>query len=106
MYRSRNRLQSISIGDKNNDKKEKPAAAGQTKLTIFLMVLSTVLTIWVFFDEFFWSPFVDGDNITVSVENGIATLTGAVDTKSDRSMAEANAYEGGASQVINKLQVR
>ena len=57
-------------------------------------------------DEFFWSPFVDGDNITVSVENGIATLTGAVDTKSDRSMAEANAYEGGASQVINKLQVR
>ena len=39
------------------------------------------------------------------VENGIATLTGAVDTKSDRSMAEANAYEGGASQVINNLEV-
>jgi osmotically-inducible protein OsmY len=57
-------------------------------------------------DEFFWSPFVDGDKITVSVENGIATLTGAVDAKSDRSMAEANAYEGGASQVINNLEVR
>jgi osmotically-inducible protein OsmY len=57
-------------------------------------------------DEFFWSPFVDGDKITVSVENGIATLIGAVDNKSDRSMAEANAYEGGASQVINKLEVR
>jgi osmotically-inducible protein OsmY len=57
-------------------------------------------------DEFFWSPFVDSDKITVSVENGIATLTGAVDTKSDRSMAEANAYEGGASQVINNLEVR
>jgi len=57
-------------------------------------------------DEFFWSPFVDGDNITVSVGNSIATLTGTVDTKSDRSMAEANAYEGGASQVINNLEVR
>lgn len=57
-------------------------------------------------DEFFWSPFADGDNITVSVGNGIATLTGTVDTKSDRSMAEANAYEGGASQVINNLEVR
>lgn len=57
-------------------------------------------------DEFFWSPFVDGDDITVSVENGSATLTGTVDTRSERSMAEANAYEAGAVQVINKLEVR
>ena len=57
-------------------------------------------------NEFFWSPFVDGDTITVSVENGIATLTGSVDTKSDRSMAEANAYEGGAFRVINKIEVK
>jgi osmotically-inducible protein OsmY len=41
-----------------------------------------------------------------SVENGVATLTGAVDTKSGRSMAEANAYEGGASRVINNLEIR
>jgi osmotically-inducible protein OsmY len=57
-------------------------------------------------EEFFWSPFVAGDTITVSVENGIATLTGSVDTKSDRSMAEANAYEGGAFRVINKIEVK
>jgi osmotically-inducible protein OsmY len=57
-------------------------------------------------NEFFWSPFVDGDTITVSVENGIATLSGSVATKSERSMAEANAYEGGAAQVINNLEVR
>jgi osmotically-inducible protein OsmY len=57
-------------------------------------------------DEFFWSPFVDGDNIAVTVENGIATLTGSVDTKSERSLAEANAYEGGAVQVINNLMVK
>ena len=57
-------------------------------------------------DEFFWSPFVDGDNIAVTVENGTATLTGSVDTKSERSLAEANAYEGGAVQVINNLMVK
>jgi len=75
-------------------------------LTIFLTVLSTVLAVWIILNEFFWSPFVDGDKITVSVENGIATLTNAVDTKSDLSMAEVNAYEGGASQMINNLEVR
>jgi len=57
-------------------------------------------------DEFFWSPFVDGDDVNVSVENGIATLTGAVGTYSERQSAEDNAFEGGAKDVLNKLSIQ
>jgi osmotically-inducible protein OsmY len=56
-------------------------------------------------NEFFWSPFVDGDEITVNVEDGIAKLTGTVDTWSERRSATENALEGGAIRVINELEV-
>ena len=55
--------------------------------------------------EFFWSPFVDGDDITVTVEDGKATLTGTVDSWSEYSAATENAYEGGATWVDNELDV-
>lgn len=55
--------------------------------------------------QFAWSPFVDGDDISVSVDNGVVTLIGTVDTWSERQDAEENAYEGGAKDVQNNLSV-
>ncbi len=57
-------------------------------------------------DQFFWSPFVDGDELKVAVENGVVTLTGQVDTWGERADAEKNAWEGGAKDVRNELTVR
>lgn len=56
-------------------------------------------------DELFWSPFVDSDAITVTVDNGVATLTGTVETWYERRTATENAYEGGAVAVDNDLRV-
>ncbi len=56
-------------------------------------------------DEFWWSPFVDEEEVNVSVDNGTATLTGTVDSWSERDAATENAYEGGATWVINHLEV-
>jgi osmotically-inducible protein OsmY len=56
--------------------------------------------------EFFWSPFVDGGDITVEVEDGAATLTGHVDSWSEYASATENAREGGATWVENELTVR
>jgi osmotically-inducible protein OsmY len=56
-------------------------------------------------DELFWSPFVDSDQIAVSVEDGIATLDGRVETRAQKRMAEINAFEGGAIRVTNNLKV-
>ncbi|MDX1565516.1 MAG: BON domain-containing protein, partial [Phycisphaeraceae bacterium] len=56
-------------------------------------------------DELYWSPFVDSDEVAVTVEEGVATLTGQVDTWSERNAAEENAREGGAIAVINNLTV-
>jgi osmotically-inducible protein OsmY len=57
-------------------------------------------------DELWWSPFVDSDQVEVSVSGGIATLTGTVDTISERRIAAENALEGGAINVINNLIVQ
>jgi osmotically-inducible protein OsmY len=57
-------------------------------------------------DELFWSPFVDSDEVTVTVDNGVATLTGTVDTWDEFSAATENAYEGGAIAVDNDLFVQ
>jgi hypothetical protein len=56
-------------------------------------------------DQLWWSPFVDKNDVTVTVTNGIVTLTGTVDTMSERQSAEHNAFEGGAKEVVNNLQV-
>jgi osmotically-inducible protein OsmY len=57
-------------------------------------------------DELFWSPFVDSDEVTVSVDDGKVTLTGSVDSWSEFNAAANNAYEGGAVYVDNDLTVR
>ncbi len=56
--------------------------------------------------EFFWSPAVDGGDIVVTVNNGVATMTGNVDSWSEHSAAVENAFEGGASTVKSYLEVK
>lgn len=56
-------------------------------------------------DEYFWSPFVDGDDIVVTVQDGVATLTGTVEDWDDRRQATEEAFEGGAIWVRNRLEV-
>lgn len=55
--------------------------------------------------ELRWSPFVNKDNIEVVVNNGNVTLTGTVDTRTEKKYAELNAVEGGAFTVENHLVV-
>ena len=56
--------------------------------------------------ELRWSPFVDEDNVSSDVMDGVDTLTGDVDTLRERHIATENAYEGGARQVRNRLNVK
>ena len=56
-------------------------------------------------DELFWSPFVHRDQVVVKVDNGVATLTGTVDSWFAFNRATEDAYEGGARQVYNNLKV-
>jgi len=57
-------------------------------------------------NELWWSPFVDEDQVNVKVDNGVATLTGQVDTYAEREAARENAYEGGATWVVDKLTIK
>lgn len=56
-------------------------------------------------DEFFWSVFVDGDDIVVTVEDGVATLSGVVEDWQEYKAAVDNAFDGGARKVRSNLQV-
>lgn len=56
-------------------------------------------------DELFWSPFVDADQVQVAVDDGVATLTGNVDSWVESHVAVENAYEGGAAAGLNELAV-
>lgn len=56
-------------------------------------------------DELWWSPFVDADEVTVTVDDGEATLTGEVDSWAERREATEQALEGGAYLVHNELEV-
>lgn len=57
-------------------------------------------------NELLWSPYVDVDEVTVSVINGRATLTGTVDSWRESRAATANAFQGGAIAVVNRLDVK
>jgi osmotically-inducible protein OsmY len=56
-------------------------------------------------DQLWWSPFVDSDDIAVSVEDGVATLVGRVESLRDRRTATQNAYDAGALDVRNMLEI-
>lgn len=53
--------------------------------------------------QLFWSPFVDSDDIMVSVDNGVVTLDGTVDDYNEMTSARENALEGGAREVVLDL---
>lgn len=57
-------------------------------------------------DELWWSPFVDAGDVNITVNDGVATLTGTVDSWSEYNAAANNAYEGGAIYVANDLSVK
>jgi len=57
-------------------------------------------------DQLWWSPFVDGSQILIEVTDGTATLSGMVNTWTERRAAADCAYEAGATQVRNKLRVK
>lgn len=57
-------------------------------------------------NELWWSPEVNEYEVNVAVEDGIATLTGTVDTWNEKENATKNAIQGGAEQVKNNLKVR
>ncbi|MDT8452554.1 MAG: BON domain-containing protein [Gammaproteobacteria bacterium] len=56
-------------------------------------------------NQLFWSPFIDSDDVNISVEGGIATLTGKVDSLREYETAEENAFEGGAIGVLNRIDI-
>jgi osmotically-inducible protein OsmY len=56
-------------------------------------------------EEFVWNPWVDADDVKVRVKAGRATLTGQVTSQGERIAATADAYEGGAIAVDNRLTV-
>ncbi len=53
--------------------------------------------------ELYWSPFVDSDKIEIIVKDGVVTLRGTFDSRSEFYAATKNAYDGGAVAVRNKL---
>ena len=57
-------------------------------------------------DSFFWSPFVDRDDIKVAVAGGVATLTGTVGTWVGWREADKDALRSGATEVVNRVTVR
>jgi osmotically-inducible protein OsmY len=57
-------------------------------------------------EELWWSPFVERNEVTVEVDQGVATLKGEVDSWRERRAAVENAHEGGAVSVIDKMNVR
>ncbi len=55
--------------------------------------------------QLLWSPFVDADEVMIEVDDGVATLTGLVGTWNERWAATKAAYDGGAIEVDNDLDV-
>ncbi len=56
--------------------------------------------------ELFWSPFVDGGDISVSVDDGVVTLRGTVSGSRELRAAKENAFEGGARSVRSRLKIK
>lgn len=55
--------------------------------------------------ELWWSPFVDAKDIEVSVDAGVATLSGEVESWNELRTAVENAYEGGATIVKTRFDI-
>ena len=56
-------------------------------------------------DQLFWSPFVDADQVKIDVEGGVVYLTGRVETWNEKADATKNAFDAGAKDVRNTIEV-
>ncbi|MBD3421060.1 MAG: BON domain-containing protein [Chitinivibrionales bacterium] len=56
-------------------------------------------------DEYFWSGYVNEDDVKVSVKEGLAILEGEVNSWTEYHAAVNNAFNGGARAVQSKLQL-
>jgi len=107
-------------------KKKKPYVLSQSKLTIFLTVLSTFLTIWLFLNESAFAapaledtaitdaveselisdPAVPFDHINVTTADGIVTLTGRTDNILARERAVKIAQVvRGVKSVVDRIEM-
>ncbi len=57
-------------------------------------------------DALFWSPFVRRKDINVTVDDGVATLTGTVRTWIAWAEAGKDAHQSGATSVLNRIKVQ
>lgn len=57
------------------------------------------------YDQLFWSPFVDADQVSIDVEGGVVHLSGRVETWNEKMDATRNAFDAGAKDVRNKIEV-
>jgi osmotically-inducible protein OsmY len=55
--------------------------------------------------QLWWSPYVDSDDVKVTVENGEVELSGTVEDLAEFHKATENAWEGGAWEVDNNLSI-
>ena len=56
-------------------------------------------------NQIWWSAFLSEQDIVATVQDGKATLTGSVEYDHQRLIAEQQAFEAGASVVMNRLRV-
>jgi osmotically-inducible protein OsmY len=54
--------------------------------------------------QLWWSPFIDSNQIDVTVRNGVVTLSGRVQDWEAAKAAVKNAYDAGAKRVKSRLQ--
>jgi BON domain-containing protein len=57
-------------------------------------------------DELSSDPFVESNDLVVIVENGVANLTGTVESWTEYAAAIADAFQAGAKDILNNLEVR
>jgi len=57
-------------------------------------------------DSFFWSPFVHSGDIKVTVDGGVASLSGSVGSWIGFGEADKDAHKSGATEVLNSVQVK
>jgi len=55
--------------------------------------------------QLFWSPYVEIEEVSVEVEDGVTTLSGEVDSWFERRMAVENARQAGAGIVRNRITI-
>jgi osmotically-inducible protein OsmY len=55
--------------------------------------------------ELFWSPYVDSEDVTVTVEDGDVILEGVATDWAEADAAVGNAFEGGARSVRARLDL-